>query len=240
MRLLLSGKRKKGLFEITQILLGSGTACSDWAGEQRFQEFLWGEGGRALEGASPICWAAAGLRGVYLTLWVFHWEAWPGLYTQGAWLAGKIPWLMTLCACVCTRVPMCGCMCVCMFMPGEGLWVNWCVAGTGTSGPSPLSRAGRNQGGKEGIETHHEIRAMAERNPLRPEGDLASRSGRAPSPSSHGFPDGACRALAASQLLPCPASNKPVVLGFVGSSSDLPSVPQVAAGLPLPPPLAWW
>lgn len=42
-----------------------------------------------------------------------------------------------------------------------------------------------------------------------------------------------------SQLLPCPTSNNPAVLGFVGSSSDLPSVPQEAAGLPLPPPLAW-
>lgn len=102
---------------------------------------------------------------------------------------------MTLCACVCTCVCLCGCICVCMFMPGEGLWVNWCVAGMGTRGPSPLSRAGRNRGGKEGIETHHEIGAMAERNPLCPEGDLASRSGSAPSPSSDGFPDGAWRAL---------------------------------------------
>lgn len=109
----------------------------------------------------------------------------------------------------------------------------------GTSWSSPLSRAGRNWGGKEGIETHHEIRAMAERNPLHPEGDLASRSSSAPSPSSDGFLDGAWRALAALQLLPCPTSNNPVVLGFMGSSSDLPSGPQEAAGLPLPPPLAW-
>lgn len=72
MRLLLSGKGEKGLFRFTQILLGSVTACSDWAGEQRFQEFLWSKGGRALERASPIRWAAAGLRGVYLTLRVFH------------------------------------------------------------------------------------------------------------------------------------------------------------------------
>lgn len=144
-----------------------------------------------------------------------------------------------VCACGCICVCMCGCICVCMFTPGEGLWVNWCVAGMGTSGPSPLSRAGRNRGGKEGIETHHEIRAMAERNPLCPEGDLASCSSSAPSPSSDGLLDGVWSALAALQLLPCPTSDTPVVLGFLGSSSDLPSVPQEAAGLPLPPPLAW-
>lgn len=64
MRLLLSGKGEKVLFRFTQILLGSVTVCSDWAGKQQFQEFSWGKGGRALERATPIRWAAAGLRGV--------------------------------------------------------------------------------------------------------------------------------------------------------------------------------
>lgn len=49
-------------------------------------------------------------------------------------------------ACTCMHVYACA-------SQEKGSWVNWCVAGMGTRGPSPLSRAGRNLGGQEGIET---------------------------------------------------------------------------------------
>lgn len=102
-----------------------------------------------------------------------------GLNTQGAWLARKILWFHgpgRVCACASTCVCMCGCpfacvpVCECMCTPGEGLWVNWYVAGMGTRGPSPPSRAGRNLGGKEGIETHHEIRASGGKKSPAPRG----------------------------------------------------------------------
>ena len=69
MRLLLSGDGGKGLFRFLHLLLGSVTVCSYRAGKQHVQESSWGHRGQALERASPVRQAVAGLRGAALTLW---------------------------------------------------------------------------------------------------------------------------------------------------------------------------
>lgn len=148
--------------------------------------------------------------------------------------------------CVCVDAHLHVRVCECMCTPGEELWVNWCVAGMGTRGPSPPSRAGRNLGGKEGIETHHKIRASGGKKSPAPWGRPCSLSSGVPSLSSDDVSDGARRALVASQLLPCPVSGSPVVLGLLGlllravllSLRRAGTVP-LAASLLLPPPLAW-
>lgn len=160
-----------------------------------------------------------------------------------------------MCSCLCVCVRACVCMCVCtVCMPEEGLWVNWCVAGMGPRGlrgPSPLSRTGRNPVARRELKLITRSGQVAERNPLRPEGDLAPLSGSVPSPSSDDFfswsltglggvgrrasrllprahcwqPCGSLASWAAPQTSLCPSGER-------GQCCQPPS-------LLLPPPLAW-
>lgn len=132
-------------------------------------------------------------------------------------------------------------------LQGKGSCVNWCVAGTGTRGPSPLSRAGRNSGRKEGIETHHEIRASwrkeiprALRETLLPScSSLPSPSSEdvchlslecprdlaAPSRSHFRQPSGSWASWAAPQTGLCPSGEWAQCRRLLGSSPGLAGTP---------------
>lgn len=92
--------------------------------------------------------------------------------------------IMTLGNCACACIP--ACMCAGAHQ-GKGSWVSWCVTGMGTWGPSSLSRAKRKLGDKEGIETHHEIRASWGKEIPCALRETMLPSARLPSPSSEDF-----------------------------------------------------
>lgn len=151
------------------------------ARKPELQEFSWGKGSRG--------WAAAGR--CDSPLGVFHEDvreegAATGLAVASAprepgWLEKNNPakWAhMRVCAHVCILVCLHACVCVCMCVPGKGL-VDELVCGRhGDKGAFPTEQGRKEPGGREGIETHHEVRASWRKEIPCAQGDLL------PSPSS--------------------------------------------------------
>lgn len=99
--------------------------------------------------------------------------------------------------CICTRT---------MYAPGKGSWVNWCVAGTETRGPSPQSTAGRKPvAGKELKLITRSGQVGRKKSPCS-QGDLAQLSQQSALLMEFG----------AGVHLPGPIADIPGVLGFLG------------------------
>ena len=67
---------------------------------------------------------------------------------------------LCVCVCVCTRVCACLYMCVCVCLHAKEKVMGELVhGGQGDKGAFPTEQGRKEPGGREGIETHHEIRA---------------------------------------------------------------------------------